>query len=90
FMSRHKLSNKRKTKIVQRLPEDYTEKQSEFLSYIMYLRKENQYPLSLIRNMNEISMSFNLPSNITVELSGFKTIPRKKPESVVICANSQG
>src|SRR5215216_1536089 len=74
FMSRHNLSNRRKTTIAQRLPEDYAEKQSEFLSYVMYLRKENQYSLSLIRNMDETPMSFNLPSNTTVEQSGSKTV----------------
>ena len=40
----------------------------------MYLRKENQYPLSLIGNMDEMPMSFNLPSNTTVEQSGSKTV----------------
>src|SRR3989442_364975 len=45
-----------KTTVAQRLPEDYAEQQSEFLSYVMYLRKENEYPLSLIGNMNEKEM----------------------------------
>ena len=63
-----------KTTVAQRLPEDYAEQQSEFLSYVMYLRKENEYPLSLIGNMNEMPMSFNLPSNTTVEQSGSKTV----------------
>lgn len=74
FMSRHNLSNRRKTTIAQRLPEDYVEQQSEFLSYVLYLRNENEYPLSLIGNMDETPMSFNLPSNTTVEHSGSKTV----------------
>jgi hypothetical protein len=74
FMSRHNLSNRRKTTVAQRLPEDYTEQRSEFLSYVMYLRNENEYPLSLIGNMDETPMSFNLPSNTTVEQSGSKTV----------------
>jgi hypothetical protein len=40
----------------------------------MYLRKENEYPLSLIGNMDETLMSFNLPSNTTVKQSGSKTV----------------
>src|SRR6266540_2441392 len=40
----------------------------------MYLRKENEYPLSLIRNMDEMPMSFNLSSNTTVKQSGSKTV----------------
>ena len=74
FMSRHKLSNRRKTTIAQRLPEDYVEQQNEFLSYVLYLRKEHDYPLSLIGNMDETPLSFNLPSNTTIEHSGSKTV----------------
>jgi DDE superfamily endonuclease len=73
-MSRHKLSNRRKTTIAQRLSEDYVEQQSEFLSFVLYLRKEHNYPLSLIGNMDETLMAFNLPSNMTVEQSGSKTV----------------
>ena len=60
--------------IAQRLSEDYVEQQSKFLSYVLYLKKENDYPLSLIGNMDETPMAFNLPSNTTIEQSGSKTI----------------
>ena len=53
FMTRHNLVNRRKTTVAQRLPDDYVELQNNFLSYILYQRKENQYPLSLIANMDE-------------------------------------
>ena len=53
FMTRHNLVNRRKTTVAQRLPDDYVELQNSFLSYILYQRKENQYPLSLIANMDE-------------------------------------
>ena len=73
-MSRHKLSNRRKTTVAQRLPEDYVKQQSEFLSYVLYCRNEYDYPLALIGNMDETPMAFNLPSNTTIEQSGTKTI----------------
>ncbi|GBB96673.1 hypothetical protein RclHR1_28050001 [Rhizophagus clarus] len=73
-MSRHKLDNRRKTTVAQHLPEDYVEQQGNFLSYILYRRNEHNYPLSLIRNMDETLMAFNLPSNNTIEQSGTKTI----------------
>ena len=38
FISRHNLSHRRKTTVVQRLPEDFAEQQSKFLSYILYMR----------------------------------------------------
>ena len=59
FMTRHNLVNRRKTTVAQRLPDDYVELQNSFLSYILYQRKENQYPLSLIGNMDETPLSFN-------------------------------
>ena len=40
----------------------------------MYLRKENQYSLSLIGNMDKTPMSFNLSNNTTVKQSGSKTV----------------
>ncbi|RIA89221.1 hypothetical protein C1645_825179 [Glomus cerebriforme] len=36
--------------------------------------REHQYPLSLIANMDEPPLAFNLPSNTTVEQCGTKTI----------------
>ena len=59
FMIHHNLVNRRKTTVAQRLPDDYVELQNSFLSYILYQRKENQYPLSLIANMDETPLSFN-------------------------------
>ena len=53
FMTRHNLVNRRKTTVAQRLSDDYVELQNSFLSYILYQRKENQYPLSLIANMDK-------------------------------------
>src|SRR5947207_9655152 len=53
FMTRHNLVNRRKTTVAQQLSDNYVELQNSFLSYILYQRKENQYPLSLIANMDE-------------------------------------
>uniref|UniRef100_U9SUI3 HTH CENPB-type domain-containing protein n=1 Tax=Rhizophagus irregularis (strain DAOM 181602 / DAOM 197198 / MUCL 43194) TaxID=747089 RepID=U9SUI3_RHIID len=87
FMSRHKLVNKRKMTVARRLPKDYIE-QHEFLSYILYLKKEYDYPLALIGNMDETLMAFNLPIVLTCMADGtklpsviifkFKKIPREE------------
>ena len=74
FMTRHKLVNRRKTTISQKLPENYIELQNQFLSYVLFRRKEHQYPLSLIANMDETPMAFNLPNNTTVEQRGTRTV----------------
>ena len=73
-MSWYKLSNRRKTTIAQKLLEDYVEQQNEFLSYVLYLRKEYNYPLSLIGNIDETPLSFNLLSNTNIEHSSSKTV----------------
>lgn len=74
FMSRHLLSNRRRTTVAQRLPEEYNEDQQCFLSYILYMRTEYNYPLNLIGNMDETPLSFNLPSQTTVEERGKRTV----------------
>ncbi|GBB94583.1 hypothetical protein RclHR1_23850003 [Rhizophagus clarus] len=49
------------------LPDDLVEKQQEFLSYIMYRHIQYDYPLAYIGNMDEMSVSFDLPSNTTID-----------------------
>lgn len=67
FMTRYNLINRRKTTVAQQLPDDYIEQQNNFLSYVLFRKREHQYPLSLIANMDETPLSFNLPTNTTVE-----------------------
>ncbi|GBB89003.1 hypothetical protein RclHR1_15640001 [Rhizophagus clarus] len=67
FMRRKNLSNRRCTTVAQYLPDDLVEKQQEFLSYIIYRRIQYDYPLAYIGNMNEIPVSFDLPSNTTID-----------------------
>lgn len=74
FMSRNSLANRRRTTVAQRLPEEYNELQQSFLSYVLYMRTENKYSLNLIGNMDETPLSFNLPSNTTVEERGKRTV----------------
>jgi len=61
------------------------EQQNQFLSYVLFHKKEHQYPLSLIANMNKIPIAFNLPSNITVEHHGTKSVSILSTEHK--CAN---
>jgi len=44
------------------------------LSYILYRRIEYNYPLSLIGNIDETPMTFNLPSQTTIEERGKRTV----------------
>ena len=73
-MRRNNLSNRRRTTIAQHLPENLIERQQEFLAYIMYKRIEYNYLLSFIGNMDETPMSFDLPSNTTIDERGTRTV----------------
>ncbi|GBB95799.1 hypothetical protein RclHR1_26140001 [Rhizophagus clarus] len=73
-MRRKNLSNYHHTTIVQCLPDDLVEKQQEFLSYIMYRRIQYDYPLAYISNIDEIPVSFDLPSNITIDKLGVRSV----------------
>lgn len=74
FMNRNNLSNRRRTTIAQRLPEDLVEKQQEFLAFIMYRRIQYDYPLTYIGNMDETPVSFDLPTNTTVDEWGARSV----------------
>ena len=74
FIGRHNLSNRKRTTISQQLPKDLIEKQHAFLSFILYKRIQYNYPLNLIANLNETSLSFNLLSSTTLEVRRSKTI----------------
>jgi transposase-like protein len=74
FMSRNKFSNRRRTTIAQHLPDDLIETQQAFLAYIMYMRIEYDYPLGLIANIDETPVTFDLPSNMTIDETGARSI----------------
>ena len=55
-----------KTKIAQKLPEDLEEKVTSFHSFVIKRRKENDYELVHIGNMDETPVWFDMPSARTV------------------------
>ena len=74
FMRRHQLTIRQKTKICQKLPADLDDKITTFQRYVISLRKDYNYPLSHIGNMDETPMFFDLPSNRTVDSVGAQTV----------------
>ena len=65
-MKRNCLSLRRKTTVAQRLPDDYEEKVVRFHRYITDHRKEQNYPLHLNANLDEIPLTFDSPPNRTI------------------------
>src|SRR6266542_533001 len=73
FLRRYDLGERRRTTVSQILPQNLIEIQNIFLSYIMYLRIHNKYPLKYISNMDETPMWYELPSNATINQKSAKT-----------------
>ena len=74
FMQRHNLSLRQKTKISQKLPNDLEDKITSFHSFLLKQRKQIDFELGQIGNMDETPMSFDLPGNRTVDVKGKKTV----------------
>lgn len=96
FLSRYKLSIRRRTTIAQRLPEDLEEKKQNFLSYVLSLRIRYNYPLFLIGNMDETPLTFDSPNPSTIEKRGTHTISirttgnEKKNFTVILACLADG
>ena len=74
FMKRHGLVLLQKTKIAQKLPDDLEEKIVSFHRFVLNLRKEHQFDLNQIGNMDKTLLCFDSPPNRTIESKGNKTI----------------
>ena len=74
FMKQWHLSNRRRTTLAQRLPEDLQDKVLGFQRYIINTRKTHAYPLSHIGNMDETPCSFDMVGFTTVNAKGEKTV----------------
>lgn len=74
FMKRYGLTLRQRTHIAQKLPADVEHKVANFHQFVLKERKSHNYPLIAIGNMDETPMTFDLPSNRTVDSKGSKTI----------------
>ncbi|XP_077109885.1 uncharacterized protein LOC143766246 isoform X2 [Ranitomeya variabilis] len=96
FMNRFDLCLRQRTKISQKLPKDLDEKLMSFHSFIINQRRNHNYDLGDIGNMNETLMTFDLPSNRTGSRLRNRTIlPRtteneKKHFTVVLSCLANG
>jgi hypothetical protein len=72
FMKRNGLTTRARTSVGQKLPEDWEAKKTEFLRFctdkIAGIEKKH------IGNMDEVPVSFDMPSNHTVDQIGTKTV----------------
>ena len=75
FMDRHDLSIRRRTTISQKLPENFEDKLEKFQAFIIAEQKKPKYELSLIGNADQTPLTFDMPSNFTVDSKGTKSVP---------------
>ena len=74
FMRRNGLCTRTKTTIAQKLPREYERKIVEFRKYVINMRTKLCFWDMTIGNMDEIPLTFDVPSNNTVDVKGAKTI----------------
>ena len=82
--------------IAQKLPKDLDDKVESFQRFIIRHRKQYDYDLTQIGNMDETPMFFDMPGNTTVAMKGEKTInvrtcgADKTHFTVVLCVMADG
>lgn len=74
FMKRNELVIRQKTKIAQKLPSELDDKIVDFHRFVIGKRREYDFSLGCIGNMDETPMCFDMPGNRTVETKGKKTV----------------
>lgn len=74
MMQRNGLCLRRRTSLAQRLPSDFTEKLVAFQRYVINLRKKHSYPLNQIGNADQTPVFFDMPTSVTVNKKGEKSV----------------
>ena len=74
FMKRKGLVIRQKTKIAQRLPQEFEDKIIGFHRMMIRMRQMNNYEIQQLGNMDETPMNFDMPPSRTVNPVGEKTI----------------
>ena len=65
------------TSIARKLPIEYESKIVSFQKFVLDARKKNGFEISPIGNMDEVPLTFDVPSNKTVDVKGAKIITVK-------------
>jgi len=74
FMRRNGLCMHTKTTTAQKLPRKYERKIIEFHKYVINMRKKLCFEIGQLGNTDEVPLTFDVPSNKTVDVKGAKTI----------------
>jgi len=77
FMKRHGLTMRVRTRIAQKMPQEYEQKIIEFHRFVIRARNETNFELGQIANMDEVPLTFDVPSTRTVDKKGVQTVTVK-------------
>jgi hypothetical protein len=69
FMRRNGLCMHTKPIIAQKLPHAYETKIIEFHKYVINMRKKLCFEIGQLGNMDEVPLTFDVPSNKTVDIN---------------------
>lgn len=94
FMKRNNIVRRAVTSVGQHLPDDWEVKQASFVNFV----NKNKEGLSLdqIGNMDEVPVTFDMPSNFTLEQKGTSDVKvvtcgsEKSRFTVVLCVTADG
>ena len=70
-MNRNGLSMRARTTLSQKMPAEYEQKIMEFHRFIIRARQNVECELSQIGNMDEVPLTFDVPSNKTEDVCNF-------------------
>ena len=68
FRRRHNIVYRRRTKVGQKVKPDAAKDLKEFQDKMMSLIKTHQYPRTAIVNIDETGITFDMPSNDTLDV----------------------
>ena len=96
FMKRHDLSLRARTSLSQRLPADLEQKLVSFHTFVRTKREEDEFENSVIINMDETPVYFDLQPGKTINKSGEKSVlirttgSEKRHFTVVLAVTASG
>ena len=70
-MRRNGLCMRTKTTVVQNLLHEYQRKIIEFHKHVINMRKKLCFEIGQLGNMDEVPLTFDVPSKKTVDVKGF-------------------
>lgn len=92
FMRRNKIVRRAVTSVGQKLPDDWEQKMATFVEFIN--SHKDDYSLDHIANMDEVPVTFDMPSNFTMEQKGTNDVrvvtsgAEKSRFTVVLCVTA--